>query len=88
MVTGPTKRVPGRSAIALGLFGSVLLLALFSGLSDAPGLWGYLPIVLLLACPLMHLLLHRHPGGHAPSDQQATSSRSSPAHDAHPASES
>lgn len=34
-------------------------------------LLGFLPFVLVLACPLMHLLHHRGHGEHAPEDSQA-----------------
>jgi hypothetical protein len=34
------------------------------------GVLNYLPLLLLLACPLMHLFMHHDHGGHAGHDEQ------------------
>ena len=41
--------------------------------------WGYLPFLLLLACPLLHMFMHRGYGGHGGGGNDA--SRSTPSTD-------
>lgn len=66
------KRRMRPATINLAVFGCALLIGSLYWLSDARGAFGFLPVLLLLACPLMHLLMHRHHGGHARVDQEAS----------------
>lgn len=53
------------------------ILAFFLITEHAAHLFGILPYLLLLACPLMHLFLHGRHGGHGhPSDPQDTTGQS------------
>ena len=60
-----TARISRRSRWVLGGFAllAVLLLA-FEHWMHLSGLIGWLPYLILLACPLMHLFGHGGPGGH------------------------
>ena len=46
----------------LGLIALVMALIVYPGLKAA--LFSYWPYLLLLACPLMHVFMHRSHGGH------------------------
>ena len=65
-VTGPIAAPPfWRSRYALGLlvFGAI---AAYFLLSEHRGhFFGALPVLLLLACPLMHMFMHHGHGGYA-----------------------
>ena len=52
------------------LIGFIAIVAFFLIVEHRAHLFDYLPFVLLLACPLMHLFMHRGHGGHGdePSD--------------------
>lgn len=40
------------------------LIAIFFFLQPGASGWGIFPVLLLMACPLMHLFMHRGHGGH------------------------
>ncbi len=52
-----------RAGIALLVFGAIA--AFFVITEHQAHLWGWLPFLLLLACPLMHLFMHGGHGGHS-----------------------
>lgn len=77
MDAGSKKRKKGQIAfITLALLGCAVIIGAFFWVSGAQGVWGFLPAVLVLACPLMHLFLHRHHAGHA-GDERASGGRPS-----------
>ena len=52
-----------RSFVFYGVFVIVIGIAALLLLTERRGGWmGLLPYLLLLACPLMHIILHRHHG--------------------------
>ncbi len=51
-----------KAGIALLAFGAIA--ALYVITEHQAHLWGWLPFLLLLACPLMHLFMHGGHGGH------------------------
>jgi hypothetical protein len=55
-----------RTKIALGVFAAVAAFYLFA--EHRAHLFGALPYLLLLACPLMHFFMHGRHGGHGGSD--------------------
>lgn len=70
---GHPQRVPGVAAggerkhawwIVGGLVASAALLLGIEHRAHLAGLLGWLPYVVLLACPLMHLFMHGGHGGH------------------------
>ena len=52
-----------RTGIAVLVFGAII--AFFLITEHQAHLWGWLPFLLLLACPLMHIFMHGGHGGHA-----------------------
>jgi YHS domain-containing protein len=54
----------GRTAWTLGVCAFLAIAALFLLAEHRAHLWGALPYLLVLSCPLIHLLMHRHHGGH------------------------
>ena len=60
MLMGETNRRAQPLAIAFLLLGSAATLGFVLWLMDAGWSWESLPPLLLLACPLMHLFIHRH----------------------------
>ncbi len=52
-----------RAGIALLVFGAIA--AFFVITEHRAHLWGWLPFLLLLACPLMHFFMHGGHGGHS-----------------------
>lgn len=54
------RRVNRMLIICVGLALGALLIGTLLWSGGAQGSWGLLPGLLLLACPLMHLLMHRH----------------------------
>lgn len=61
--TQPTKK-PGSSALTLGLCLFFVIAAFFLWTEHRAHLFGILPYLILLACPLIHLFMHRGQGGH------------------------
>jgi len=51
-----------KTGLALLVFGAIA--AFFLITEHQAHLWGWLPYLLLLACPLMHIFMHRGHGGH------------------------
>ncbi|MDH4189136.1 MAG: DUF2933 domain-containing protein [Betaproteobacteria bacterium] len=51
-----------KTGLALIVFGAIA--AIFLITEHQAHLWGWLPYMLLLACPLMHFFMHRGHGGH------------------------
>jgi hypothetical protein len=65
MMSTPTRRTLWFLTACLGVLGAVLLV-----IDHWAHVFGVLPYVLLLACPLMHLL-HRGHGSHSPPQRGA-----------------
>ena len=59
---------PGRRANWV-LLGFIAVIGFFLLTEHRAHLFGILPFLLLLACPLMHLFHHRHGGGHDHGEQ-------------------
>lgn len=53
-----------RSRAGLGFLAFLAIAALFLFTEHQAHLFGFLPYLLLLACPLLHLFMHRKHGGH------------------------
>lgn len=51
-------------SMVLMMFCCLALIAIFFFLQPGASEWGLLPFLLLMACPLMHLFMHRGHGGH------------------------
>lgn len=66
-----------KTGLALLVFGAIA--AFFLITEHRAHLWGWLPYLLLLACPLMHVLMHGGHGGHGGhSDEQSGASDKEP----------
>ena len=66
-----------KTGLALLVFGAIA--AFFLIIEHQAHLWGWLPYLLLLACPLMHLFMHGGHGGHrGHSDEQSGASDKDP----------
>ena len=63
-----------KTGLALLVFGAIA--AFFLITEHQAHLWGWLPYLLLLACPLMHLFMHGGHGGH--SNEQSGASDKDP----------
>jgi uncharacterized membrane protein YhaH (DUF805 family) len=63
-----SRRLRGRSRVALLIFLAVA--AFFLLTEHRAHLFGILPYLLLLACPLMHLFMHRGHGNHHGSQRE------------------
>lgn len=63
-----------RAGIGLLVFGAIA--AFFVITEHQAHLWGWLPFLLLLACPLMHLFMHGRHAGHADRRNVAPGERS------------
>ena len=72
MLSGTTNRVARQIPILLAAFGSALLFGALFWRSDGRGLWEFLPILLLVVCPLMHFSLHRQHGRWTDTEPQAS----------------
>jgi peptidoglycan/LPS O-acetylase OafA/YrhL len=84
MKSGFSSRRHQRGAAASWVFGGFALVALFFLLTEHRAhLYGWLPYLLLAACPLMHLL-HGH-GGHGGHRRHGAPPRRDPADPAPPA---
>ena len=55
---------PGAQVFHWVLCGFMLIAAFFLITEHRAHLFGFLPYALLLACPLMHVFMHRGHGGH------------------------
>lgn len=53
-----------RSRAGLGFLAFLAIAAFFLFTEHQAHLFGFLPYLLLLACPLLHLFMHRKHGGH------------------------
>jgi hypothetical protein len=69
------------SRLALWVFGAVALFYLLT--EHRAHLLGWLPYVLFLACPLMHLFMHHGHGGHDESDTNPDDTKGGPDHLGH-----
>ena len=65
------ERTSSRTWIALGVLGAVALFYLIA--EHRAHLLGWLPYLILLACPVMHLFMHR---GHSHAEGRAPGARS------------
>lgn len=68
---------PERSRFKWVLIGFLLVAGYFlitEHKAHLSGLLYYLPFLLLLACPLLHIFMHRGHGGHGPGDGHRHSS--------------
>lgn len=67
MTTNHQSRATGRlrSRTGLVLFAFLAIAAFFLFTEHRAHLFVLLPYLLLLACPLLHLLMHGRPGGHS-----------------------
>ena len=84
-LSSPQPEAPGfwRSRYALGLLVMGAIATYFLASEHRAHFIGALPLLLLLACPLMHVFMHNghgsHGGGHARHhDAKATPARSNP----------
>ena len=59
-----------RSRAGLVLLAFLAIAAFFLITEHAAHVFGVLPYVLLLLCPLMHLFMHHGHGGHAVHDEE------------------
>jgi Protein of unknown function (DUF2933) len=62
-----TRRVPSRTAVAIALCVFLAIAAYFLWAEHRAHVMGALPYLLLLSCPIIHLLMHRshgHQDGH------------------------
>jgi hypothetical protein len=62
-----TGRVPSRTAVTIGFCAFLAIAAYFLWTEHRAHVMGALPYLLLLACPIIHLLMHRshgHQHGH------------------------
>jgi len=57
-----------RGGMALAVFGAIAAFFLLS--EHRAHFFGWLPYLLLLACPLMHVFMHGGHGGHSHQDKQ------------------
>ena len=74
MATQPDPEPGGwfRSPATLALVGFLAIAAFFLLTEHTAHVFGALPFLLILACPLMHLFMHGGHGGHsAQSDEHA-----------------
>ncbi len=72
---------PGRwfSAANLALYGFLAIAAFYLIAEHRAHLLGWLPFLLILACPLLHVVMHRGHGGHGGGgDRDDASSRRQP----------
>ena len=51
-------------SMVIMMFCCLALIAVFFFLQPGSSGWGFFPFLLLLACPLMHLFMHRGHGDH------------------------
>ena len=67
-----------KAGIAVLVFGAIT--AFFMIAEHQVHLWGWLPYLLLLACPLMHVFMHRGHGahGHARGEPRVEASAGAP----------
>jgi hypothetical protein len=66
MTGGPAKTLPaGRGVVWLASLVFLAAAGFYLWTEHRAHLYGALPYLLFLACPLMHLFMHRGHGGHA-----------------------
>lgn len=65
---------------ALGLIGAVTYFLL---MEHRQHVWQYLPFLILLACPFMHLFMHKRHGDHDNHGKQGSSQAGEPGQDAY-----
>lgn len=72
----PGRPRPGlwRSRAGLVAIGFLAIAAYLLASEHRVHALGYLPLLLLLACPLMHLFMHRGHGGHGGPDRSGAGS--------------
>ena len=76
----PSDKVPGseffrsKAGLALIVFGAIAAFFLLS--EHRAHFFGWLPYLLLLACPLMHVFMHGGHGEHSHQDKQDKGGRS------------
>ena len=68
MATEHSSHHPARNKINWILIGFLVIAAFFLFTEHRAHLFGVLPYLLLLACPLMHLFMHGRHGGHGTSE--------------------
>ena len=71
-----------RARTIIGLTGFLLIAAFFLRTEHRAHLFGVLPFLFLLACPLLHLFMHGGHGGHGSADD-SPNRRGSNAHSGH-----
>lgn len=81
---GKTSFLRSPAGIALVLFGAIA--AFFLIAEHRAHALGILPYLILLACPLLHIFMHRGHGGHGGHGQHGRHSTSSPPADRGPTS--
>lgn len=64
-----------RTRSGVVLIGFLLVAAFYLLTEHSAHVFGVLPFVLILACPLMHLFMHHGHGGHDQTDRRGSSSR-------------
>tara|TARA_R110001592_G_scaffold116060_2_gene317048 strand:- start:11604 stop:11900 length:297 start_codon:yes stop_codon:yes gene_type:complete len=65
---------------ALGLIGAATYFLL---IEHRQHVWQYLPFLILLACPFMHLFMHKGHGGHSNHREHGSSGEGEPDQDAY-----
>jgi hypothetical protein len=63
-LTPQTPGEGGNRGFPWVLCGFILIVAFFLLMEHRAHVFGYLPWLLLLACPLLHVFMHRGHGGH------------------------
>jgi hypothetical protein len=71
-----TSRTPSPARTLLATVGFLLIVAFFLATEHRAHLFGLLPFVLLLACPLLHMFGHGGHGGHGGHAQRDRTDRS------------
>ena len=71
-----------RARTIIALTGFLFIAAFFLATEHRAHLFGVLPFLFLLACPLLHLFMHGGHGGHRSTDA-AANGRGSHAHSGH-----
>ncbi len=60
--TSPGPWYKGRTGVTLLVLGGIV--AIYALAEHWEHAWSYLPWLIILACPLMHVFMHRGHGGH------------------------
>ena len=64
----PSNQKTGDSSVIIGLCLFLAIAAFFLWTEHRAHLFGILPYLILLACPFIHLFMHRGHGGHGSGD--------------------